>query len=121
MGGCFLWKSFARCRFILIAQQAESEDMTLMQDHYSRLGVAPSAPSDLIKGAYRKKAAQFHPDKNPSPDAATRFREVQEAYEVLSDVARRKAYDDYRQRSLIEDPLPVARDIAEKYIMKVIH
>ena len=121
MGGCFLWKSFARCRFILIAQQAESEDMTVMQDHYARLGVAPRAPSDLIKGAYRKKAAQFHPDKNPSPDAATRFREVQEAYEVLSDVARRKAYDDYRQRSLIEDPLPVARDIAEKYIMKVIH
>jgi curved DNA-binding protein CbpA len=95
--------------------------MTLMQDHYSRLGISPVATADLIKAAYRKKAAQFHPDKNPSPDAAARFREVQEAYEVLSDTQRRKAYDDYRQRSLIEDPLPVARDIAGKYIQGILH
>ena len=95
--------------------------MTLMQDHYSRLGVAPNETSDVIKAAYRKKAAQFHPDKNPSPDAAARFREVQEAYEVLSDTTRRQAYDDYRHRSLIEDPLPVARDIAGKYLQKAIN
>ncbi len=95
--------------------------MTLLQDHYAKLGVSPAATADLIKAAYRKKAAQYHPDKNPSPDAALRFREVQEAYEVLSDTARRKAYDDYRQRSLIEEPLAVARDIAEKYIQGAIH
>lgn len=94
--------------------------MTIIQDHYSRLGISPAATADLIKAAYRKKAAQFHPDKNPSPDAATRFREVQEAYEVLSDASRRQAYDDYRQRSLIEDPLSVARDIAGKYIQGII-
>lgn len=95
--------------------------MTLMQDHYSKLGVSPAATAELIKAAYRKKAAQYHPDRNPSPDAAARFREVQEAYEVISDPARRKAYDDYRQRSLIEDPLAVARDIAEKYIQGIVN
>ena len=98
----------------------ESETMTCAQDHYAKLGVAPNAAADLIKAAYRKKAAQYHPDKNPSHDAATRFREVQEAYEVLADSARRKAYDENRQRSLIEDPLPVARDIAAKYLQTVI-
>jgi curved DNA-binding protein CbpA len=91
-----------------------------MQDHYQKLGLSPSATADLIKAAYRKKAAQYHPDKNPDPDAATRFREVQDAYEVLSDPARRKAFDDYRQRSLIEDPLAVASDIAGKYIQDVL-
>lgn len=87
-----------------------------MQDSYEILGISPIATADSIKAAYRKKAAQYHPDKNQSPDAPVRFREVQEAYEVLSDPARRKAYDEYRQRNLIEDPLAVARDISEKYI-----
>jgi len=91
-----------------------------MHDHYQILGISPSAATDLIKAAYRKKAAQFHPDKNQSPDAPTRFREVQEAYEVLSDAARRKAYDDYRQRSLIEDPLPVAWEMSGKYIQEAL-
>jgi len=92
-----------------------------MQDHYAKLGVSPIATQDLIKAAYRKKAAQYHPDKNPSPDAAARFREVQEAYEVISDAERRKAYDDYRQRSLIEDPLSVARGLAGKYLQGVLN
>jgi DnaJ-class molecular chaperone len=91
------------------------------RDHYATLGVAAHAAADLIKAAYRKKATQFHPDKNPSPDAAARFREVQEAYEVLSSPERRKAYDDYRQRSLIDDPLAVAREISAKYIQEILN
>ena len=90
-----------------------------MQDHYATLGISPNATPDLIKTAYRKKAAQFHPDKNASLDAPTRFRAAQEAYEVLSDADRRKAYDDFRHRSLIEDPLPVAQQIWETYIQEV--
>jgi len=91
-----------------------------MQDSYEKLGVSPGATADLIKAAYRKKAAQYHPDKNQSPDAPRRFREVQEAYEVLSDPARRKAYDEYRQRSLIDDPAAVAWDLTENYIQDVL-
>ena len=91
-----------------------------MQDHYEKLGLSPSATAELIKAAYRKKAAQYHPDKNQAPDAALRFREVQEAYEVLSDAERRKVFDDYRQRSLIEDPLAVAQEISSKYIQDVL-
>ncbi|MDP2787153.1 MAG: DnaJ domain-containing protein [Pseudomonadota bacterium] len=95
--------------------------MTLARDHYAILGVSSNVTPDLIKAAYRKKATQYHPDKNPSPDAAAGFREVQEAYEVISNPERRKAYDDYRQRSLIDDPLAVARDISAKYIQEIMH
>lgn len=91
-----------------------------MQDHYEKLGLSPSATAELIKAAYRKKATQYHPDKNQAPEAALRFREVQEAYEVLSDAERRKVFDDYRQRSLIEDPMATAREISSKYIQDVL-
>lgn len=92
-----------------------------MQDHYAKLGVSAGATADAIKAAYRKKVTQYHPDKNASPDAAVRFREVQDAYETLSDAERRRAYDEYRERSLIEDPLPVARALAEKYIQEALN
>ena len=68
------------------------------------------------RSAYRKKAAQFHPDRNPEPDAASKFRAVQEAYEVLADLDRRKVYDETRRSSLIDDPLVVAREIWSSHL-----
>lgn len=63
-------------------------------DHYATLGVPPDATTAQIKKAYRKLARQHHPDTNPGdPGAATRFKTITEAYEVLTDPARRKAYD----------------------------
>ncbi|MCB4361773.1 DnaJ domain-containing protein [Quatrionicoccus australiensis] len=87
-----------------------------MKDYYGLLGVAPDASHELIKTAYRRKAAQFHPDRNPDADAAGKFRAVQEAYETLADVERRKAYDETRRSSLIDDPLAVAREIWSNYL-----
>lgn len=62
-------------------------------DYYSTLGVGRDASDDVIRSAYRKLARQYHPDVNSAPDAAARFKEVTEAYEVLSDAQRRQRYD----------------------------
>lgn len=65
------------------------------RDFYDILGVKRGATADEIKRAYRKLARQLHPDVNKAPDAAARFAEVQEAYDVLSDEERRKQYDTF--------------------------
>ena len=62
-------------------------------DYYEVLGVDRTATRDEIKHAYRKLALQFHPDKNTEPGAAAKFRELAEAYAVLSDETKRKEYD----------------------------
>ncbi len=63
------------------------------KDYYKIIGVARDAGQDDIKRAYRKLARKFHPDVSKEPDAEERFKEVGEAYEVLSDPEKRAAYD----------------------------
>lgn len=63
------------------------------RDYYEVLGVAKDATKDQIKTAYRKLAMQYHPDRNKSAGAEDRFKEISEAYAVLSDDAKRAQYD----------------------------
>ncbi|MGH2499251.1 MAG: molecular chaperone DnaJ [Candidatus Limnocylindria bacterium] len=62
-------------------------------DHYATLGVSRDASEDDIRTAYRRLARQYHPDVNGAADAAARFKEITEAYEVLADPQRRQRYD----------------------------
>ncbi|WBV57904.1 DnaJ domain-containing protein [Chryseobacterium daecheongense] len=65
-----------------------------MKDYYYFLGISQDASEEDIKKAYRKLSLKYHPDKNENDDFfADRFREIQEAYETLSDSSRRRAYD----------------------------
>lgn len=65
------------------------------RDYYEILGVSRDATEEEIKSAYRKKALEWHPDRNKSPEATERFKEINEAYEVLSDPEKRSAYDQF--------------------------
>lgn len=91
-----------------------------MKDYYRILGIAPTATLADIKGAYRKRASALHPDRNPSLEAHAQFQEMQEAFDVLADEARRRAYDDNRRRSLIDNPQETAREIWAAYLKGVL-
>lgn len=75
--------------------------MAEKRDYYEVLGVSKTATADELKKAYRKKAIQYHPDRNPdNPEAEAKFKEAAEAYEVLSDENKRARYDKYGHAGL---------------------
>src|SRR5947208_9939638 len=69
--------------------------MTSKRDYYEVLGVQKNANKEEVKNAYRKLALQYHPDRNKSHNAEEKFKEISEAYAVLSDEEKRKRYDTY--------------------------
>ena len=72
-----------------------------MSDFYSTLGISKGSTPEEIKKAYRKKALESHPDRNPdNPKAADTFKKISEAYEVLSDDNKRRVYDQYGEDGL---------------------
>ncbi len=73
---------------------------TQKRDYYEVLGVSREATQDDIRRAFRKLAFEYHPDRNKSPDAADRFKEINEAYEVLQDEDKRRSYDRFGHAGL---------------------
>ncbi|MCV0372972.1 MAG: molecular chaperone DnaJ [Nitrosarchaeum sp.] len=69
--------------------------MAAKRDYYEVLGVSKTSSTDEIKKQYRKLALKFHPDRNQSSDAGEHFKEISEAYGVLSDPEKRRVYDQY--------------------------
>ena len=67
--------------------------MSAKRDYYEVLGVSKSSSVDEIKKQYRKLALKFHPDRNKSEEAPEHFKEISEAYAVLSDSEKRQLYD----------------------------
>merc|ERR1739848_870406 len=70
------------------------------KDYYRILGVARGASEDEIKKAYRKLALKYHPDKNQTAGAEEKFKEIGEAYDVLSDKKKKEVYDQYGEEGL---------------------
>ncbi len=75
---------------------------TSARDFYDVLGVKRDASKDDIKAAYRRMALQFHPDRNKSAGAEEKFKEISEAYAVLSDDEKRKQYDTYGREAVYQ-------------------
>lgn len=88
---------------------------TTRRDYYEILGVAKNASADDVKKAFRKKAKECHPDTNKSPDAEAQFKELGEAYDVLSDASKRQVYDNYGHDGLKSGGYQPQWDFAEGF------
>ena len=69
--------------------------MSAKRDYYEVLGVSKTSSLDEIKNQYRKLALKFHPDRNQSADAGEHFKEISEAYAILSDSEKKQTYDQH--------------------------
>src|SRR3989338_4418926 len=70
-----------------------------MTDYYEMLGVSKNSSDQEIKAAYRKQALKWHPDRNKSPEANAKFKEINKAFEVLSDPKKKEVYDQYGEEA----------------------
>jgi DnaJ-class molecular chaperone len=86
----------AEARFFLASKYTIIQlSMATTRDYYEILGVSKTATVDEMKKAYRKLALEWHPDRNKAPNANEKFKEINEAYAVLSDTQKRQTYDQF--------------------------
>ncbi len=81
--------------------------MEFDSDYYAILGIPSDADERAIKRAYRQLARRYHPDRKEGEEATERFREIQQAYEVLADPLQREAYDHWRRQQGLDGPAPL--------------
>ena len=74
----------------------------MAEDYYALLGIRRDASQTEIKSAYRRLARELHPDVNPDPETQEKFKEINHAYDVLSDAQKRKVYDEFGEEGLRE-------------------
>ena len=85
-----------RKRPLIFRMGKKVETVSAKRDYYEVLGISKTADASAIKKAYRKLAKKYHPDSNPNDTvAAERFKEINEAYDVLSDPEKKKLYDQF--------------------------
>lgn len=87
----------------------------MARDLYSVLGVARDADEDTIKKAFRKLAVKYHPDKSPGKANEQKFKEINQAYEVLSDKTKRSLYDEFGEESLSQNFDPERARVIRQY------
>lgn len=85
------------------------------RDYYEVLGISKNATEKEIKSAYRKLAMQYHPDRNKAPDAEEKFKEVSEAYEVLSDPEKRQKYDKFGHSAFDQSSFGYSEDVFNSF------
>lgn len=85
------------------------------KDYYQILNIQPDANEEEIKKAYKRLALKLHPDKNSAVDAEDRFKEIKEAYEVLSDKSKRDKYDRFGEEGLNASHHPAQQTFASSY------
>ena len=77
-----------------------------MKDLYSILNIQKNSNNDEIKKSYRKLAFQYHPDKNKSEEADQKFKDISEAYEILTNRDKRRIYDNFGYEAIIGESMP---------------